>query len=88
MIRVSEAAKIRENGLQLKGNNLSFAKHDNEAISIDGKKNRQRTSVIANVIRNSKENGIDHKTADGGVSNGVGQLRGNVGSGDKKYSWK
>ena len=88
VVQVSEAAKIRKNGLQLKGNNLSFAKHGNEAISIDGKKNKQRTSVIANVIRNSKADGTDHKTADGGVSNGVGQLRGNVGSGDKKYSWK
>jgi hypothetical protein len=67
---VSEYATVRRDGLDIWGNNLSFAAHGNEVVSVDGDKNRWRTSDQANVIRNSGRNCKVRKIADGGFARG------------------
>ena len=80
VVRVTEDSKIQKNGLNLFGNNLSFAREGNDAISIEGKKNKKNVSVKSNIIRNSD----DQKEGNDGISAGVTNIENNVGSGRKK----
>ena len=82
-------AKIRENGFTAQRQHLSFAKHDNMLLNIDRWEEESTTDIgHRQCDLKHKENGTDHKTADGGGQQWCSQLRGNVGSGDKEYRRK
>ena len=80
IFRISDNAEVQKGGVDIVGNNLSFARNEQNAIQVDGKKNQKRVSAQANIIRN----GSQEHTGDEGVSEKIDRT-GNVGSGKKRY---
>ena len=51
VFRISDNAEVQKGGVDIVGNNLSFARNEHNAIQVDGKKNQKRVSAQANIIR-------------------------------------
>lgn len=75
ILSIAQQSKIRKNGLDVFGNNLSFARQGQDAISIDGRKNQNRASINSNIIHNSASN----QNGNGGITDGVQRIGNNVG---------
>ena len=80
VFRISDNAEVQKGDVDIVGNNLSFARNEQNAIQVDGKKNQKRVSGQANIIRN----GSQGHTGDEGVPEKIDRTA-NVGSGKKRY---